>query len=520
MGKPRAGRTTMLGVAAALTLIAALAVDVTPAVALRRPRTLAARQPVGAAPVDVSFPIGWVGVVADLAGPRPADGAAGEIRFRSGDGWTAWQPLEHDGAQADGTWTSALVPASRASGYQIRGLGPWARDARAVAINTTDGPLETVGHVPAASAAAAANCRSRADWGADESLRTWAPEFHPAQVLTVHHTATANDDPDPAATVRAIYRYHAVDNGWGDIGYQYLIDEAGVVYEGRWSGKTSRSCLTAGGDGSDFAHDTSDPTDPIVTGAHVGGWNSGNVGVALLGTLSTVDPKPAAVNGLEDLLAGLATRHHLDPQRLDTPYVNPVNGATKTIPTISGHRDWMATECPGDRLYAQLPAIRTAVAARMAGTTPAPADALTTGETTAAGTRTGDHTATHADDGTVEKITEVLSGGPAKKRYSYLDQRWTFDVAGGTSVTSVTLLADVAASASPDGDGYRFAWSTDNATWKTMFTVAAGTGGQRTFALPSTLTGRVYVRAVDTDRTAGRRSLDSVSVDWLAIRSA
>ena len=64
-------------------------------------------------------------------------------------------------------------------------------------------------------------------------------------------------------------------------GYQYLVDEFGIVYEGRWSGTTSTSCGTAGGTGADFAHQ--DGTDRVVTGAHVAGWNSGNIGVALLG---------------------------------------------------------------------------------------------------------------------------------------------------------------------------------------------------------------------------------------------
>ena len=67
---------------------------------------------------------------------------------------------------------------------------------------------------------------SRAGWGADEALRfdasgneLWPPEFHPTQKLIVHHTAGQNGDPNPAATIRAIYYYHAVTRGWGDIGY-------------------------------------------------------------------------------------------------------------------------------------------------------------------------------------------------------------------------------------------------------------------------------------------------------------
>ena len=106
---------------------------------------------------------------------------------------------------------------------------------------------------------------TRCEWGADESLMTWAPQFYPAQKLTVHHTATANNDADPAATMRAIYRYQAVDRGFGDIGYQYLIDESGRVYEGRYSGVDNYP-----------GHDAEGVN--VVTAAHVGGFNSGNTG--------------------------------------------------------------------------------------------------------------------------------------------------------------------------------------------------------------------------------------------------
>ena len=84
---------------------------------------------------------------------------------------------------------------------------------------------------------------SRAGWGADESLRfepdgteKFPPAFFDVQTLTVHHTVTANSDPDPAATVRAIYFFQCITEDFGDIGYHLLIDQAGTVYEGRYSG--------------------------------------------------------------------------------------------------------------------------------------------------------------------------------------------------------------------------------------------------------------------------------------------
>ena len=86
------------------------------------------------------------------------------------------------------------------------------------------------------------NIYSRAQWGADESLRfdsggheIWPPEFSPMQKTIVHHTAGRNNDPNPAATVRAIYYDKTVNSDFGDIGYNFLIDEQGRIYEGRYS---------------------------------------------------------------------------------------------------------------------------------------------------------------------------------------------------------------------------------------------------------------------------------------------
>ena len=83
----------------------------------------------------------------------------------------------------------------------------------------------------------------RKTWGADESLRfdaqgkeIWPEAYRPLQKVIIHHTATQNQETDPAATVRAIYYYHAVTLGWGDIGYNFLVDWQGNVYEGRFGG--------------------------------------------------------------------------------------------------------------------------------------------------------------------------------------------------------------------------------------------------------------------------------------------
>ena len=317
------------------------------------PKTLASQRPVvNDIQVESEFSIDFVGVFYD------GNVEGGSIRFRHGTKWERWTALEHDGIEIGGRWASGLTPGLDADAYQVR-IPAGARNARAVAINTTDGPAAPFAATLTASAQSACSDATaivtRCEWGADETMMTWAPQYYTSQKLTVHHTATANGDADPAATVRAIYRYQAVDRGFGDIGYQYLIDEQGRVYEGRYSGNDAYP-----------AHDAAGTN--VVTAAHIAGYNSGNTGIALIGTLTSVDATAAARGALEQLLRELVSRHGIDPHGASL-YVNPVNGTTKDVANISGHRDWAATECPGGTFYAQLPAIRDAVAGPPQSTT-------------------------------------------------------------------------------------------------------------------------------------------------------
>ncbi|MFD9286502.1 peptidoglycan recognition family protein [Streptomyces mirabilis] len=190
----------------------------------------------------------------------------------------------------------------------------------------------------------------RADWGADESKRFTAngqesspARFSPAQAITVHHTATSVDDPDPAATVRAIYTQHAVSNDWGDIGYHFLIDRQGAIYEGRFSGA----------DGIP-AHNKNNE---VVTGFHTFAFNSGNIGIALLGDFNKAELPPRMRESLVQLIASLAARHKLDPMGNIT-YVSPTSGKSTKGPALGGHRDWTSTECPGSNTYAELSTVR------------------------------------------------------------------------------------------------------------------------------------------------------------------
>jgi hypothetical protein len=186
--------------------------------------------------------------------------------------------------------------------------------------------------------------RTRAEWGCPEGEQSpqWTPQYSKVTHAVVHHTAGANSVPDWDAEVRSIWHLHTFDNGWGDIGYNYLIDPSGVIYEGR-----------AGGDGA--------------IGAHFSCRNTNTVGIALLGTYIDIAPTPAALASLESLLAELCRKNAIAP--LTMSYHPPTQ---LLLPAIIGHRDGnpstttcSKTECPGDVLYAMLPSIRSAVAARL-----------------------------------------------------------------------------------------------------------------------------------------------------------
>ena len=133
----------------------------------------------------------------------------------------------------------------------------------------------------------------RSAWGADESIRRNAPGYAPAvRFAIVHHTAGPNDySPSQAAAImRGIEIYHVKSNGWNDIGYNFLVDRYGTVYEGRYGG-----------------------IDRNVIGAHALGFNTGSVGVALIGSFGSSAPPAAALRSLEKLLAWRLDLAHVDP---------------------------------------------------------------------------------------------------------------------------------------------------------------------------------------------------------------
>ena len=195
---------------------------------------------------------------------------------------------------------------------------------------------------------------SREEWGADESYRLnsqgkelWPPAHETVQKFVIHHTAGSNGGDKPAASVRGVYYWHAIVRGWGDIGYNFLIDGKGNIYEGRH-----------GGDGVIGAHTFND-----VTGIN---YNEGSVGISALGCYDTSknkngDPACAKKNtvnkkiqdALSNLIAEKAYLHGIPPQG-ESMFID------QKTPNIIGHSDLDYTLCPGNRIKDKYKTIRVA----------------------------------------------------------------------------------------------------------------------------------------------------------------
>jgi hypothetical protein len=295
-----------------------------------------------------------------------------QVRLHGDTGWSGWTQLAECGGAPDhkpNTGHSALLAVPGTTGYEI--VVSAGGTAEVSEINTLDGPAvataaATVFGMPLPNGATCpVTYLSRSAWGADESLRfsgsteTWPLEWFPGQALTVHHTAGINGDPDPAATVRAIYYDQCINKGWGDIGYHLLIDEAGRVYEGRVSGNDKFPVFGPG-------------SQPLVnTAGHAETFNSGNIGVCLLGNFTDTGPTTAARDALTTVLASLAQLLWINPVGT-VDYVNPVNGNTNTVRGVSGHRDWNPTQCPGNTFYPGFEDLRNSVAAKLPTTNEPP----------------------------------------------------------------------------------------------------------------------------------------------------
>lgn len=181
---------------------------------------------------------------------------------------------------------------------------------------------------------------SREEWGANLTYggaerggSEWIPEYQTVEHVIIHHSET-NNFRDPLTEIRSIHYYHAITRGWGDIGYNYLVDFMGNVYEGR-----------VGGDN--------------VVGGHAYQYAYGSAGICVMGSFSLATATPEMLSGLTWITAWAG--RYLDPLSRSDFHETP------NLPTICGHRDVNESSCPGDIMYADLEFVRDAVAEVLAG---------------------------------------------------------------------------------------------------------------------------------------------------------
>ena len=307
----------------------------------------------------------------DLMGLRWARGSHAEAQVRARRRGGRWTPLG-DAARRRATTgpTTAVAcpgPTPRSMGaadeFQLRVRGnPHALRARFVRALPTANLAQRAARAPAAPPRARRRALRRpgspppiiprSAWGGDSVPPREAPLYGDVQLAFVHHTVTANDyaPEDSAGIVLGIARYHRNSNGWNDIGYNFLVDKYGQIFEGR-----------AGG------------IDQPIVGAQAQGWNSHSTGIACIGTFTSVPETPEGIDAVARLIGWKLTVHSVPTE--GTVVVTSLGGETNRYPSgtpvtfqrISGHRDGCNTACPGNSLYAQLAQIRT-LATQYAGT--------------------------------------------------------------------------------------------------------------------------------------------------------
>ncbi len=390
-------RRLLAPLAAGALLLLAMATSRADAVALADPNTGRPDQAVlvtagSVAPADAGILAatgpGYLSPVTEAARPfthallrweavEPVSDTLGlELRVSpDGEAWSDWSPvLENPDLwiPADGEqvyWSQDIYAGEGVRFWQVRALLSAAPDGRMpelrrVEVNTVDarfGPAEPTAESARLGPAAVGRppVVSRSAWGSPDGQGSRvSPVYYPVKHMVVHHTADSNSlsgtQQSWSDRVRAIWSFHTFTRGWGDIGYNYLVDPNGVVYEGR-----------AGGDDAVAFHDTA---------------NYGSMGVVLIGTYATVDPRPAAVDSLVELLAWKAGQKGIDPLGRSfyygcsrSSYCNPYNPGG-IVENISGHRQVTPghTSCPGDQALSRLPEVRQRVQDRLSGGTGGP----------------------------------------------------------------------------------------------------------------------------------------------------
>lgn len=324
-------------------------------------RHLALLTPVRTAPTFTAVGLTWKAT----AGVKVTEAS---VRVRENGEWTPWTALEipEVGEESGATGRDGTSPllSNGADAVQARVLtasgsapddlkidlvnGGTAPSPRVEASATAQSPAYRPGSV-SGDVLRPSGIVSRAKWGADEKKADTTPSRSvKLQAMYIHHTASSNSyTPAQAAqAVRSFFLSHTQSRGRDDIGYQFLIDKYGTIYEGR------RGSLN-----------------DLVVGAQAGGFNTGSIGVSMIGNYDRAKPSAAMLESLRKVLAWKGYAYGIDVTG-KTTLTAKVEGASTscyqggarvTVPTLLGHRTTNYTGCPGQYLFNQLPALRTDV---------------------------------------------------------------------------------------------------------------------------------------------------------------
>ena len=272
-----------------------------------------------------------------------------QYRVRHGSTWSDWDTLEVDPSEKGKPGTDPVYT-DGATGLQARVMTTDGGSVQGVQATLIDPEQVTADANLAAETQAVSGyvgkpaVISRAGWGADESLLSTngadcvPPDYdQTTRAVIVHHTAGSNSytKDQSASIVRGIYRFHVIDRGWCDVGYNALVDKYGQIFEGRHGG-----------------------LEYPVHGAHATLWNTETFGVSVMMDSNTAAVTTETKTSLTRLIAWKLANNY-------RPAQGTVTIADKTINIISGHGDVMATDCPGTNLRAYLPTLRTQVAAAL-----------------------------------------------------------------------------------------------------------------------------------------------------------
>lgn len=182
---------------------------------------------------------------------------------------------------------------------------------------------------------------SRAQWGADERMRDKSSlHYYEVHAGFVHHTVNANDYTrgEVPGIIRSIYAYHTQSKGWSDIGYNFVVDRFGRIWEARYGG-----------------------IDRPVVGAHTLGYNDYSFAMSAIGNYDVKQPSAAMLQAYGALFAWKLSLHGVNASST-RQWVG-----SKYFQAINGHRDAGQTACPGRYLYAKVPQIRKLAAAAQRG---------------------------------------------------------------------------------------------------------------------------------------------------------